>query len=177
MQTVIFTNKITHKIQINAQRLPIGTMDSCPVFSKRFYCLLHTCKQRHKDNTMWKYKSSYKKRKKKSCISKKASHDKRNKFIYLTNVLNYVLSVVTMFSLSFIDRLFCCCFCPVIGIFQMTFQNTFTSHIISKHSVFLLFVYAICIWSVPSSYYLCGPHLVCAWCKMMQTAKQWVRPS
>lgn len=117
------------------------------------------------------------KKEKKSCISKKASHDKRNKFIYLTNVFNYVLSVVTMFSLSFIDRLFCCCFCPVIGIFQMTFQNTFTSHIISKHSVFLLFVYAICIWSVPSSYYLCGPHLVCARCKMMQTAKQWVRPS
>lgn len=126
----------------------------------------------------------YKKRKKSAplkksliLLSKKAFNDKHNKFFNLANMFNYILSVETMFSLSFVDRLFCCCFCPVIDICQMTFQNTFTSHIISKHSVFLLFVYAICIWSVPSSYYLCGPHLVCAWCKMMQVAKQWVRTS
>lgn len=42
--------------------------------------------------------------------------EKRNKFINLANVFilykqvyNYILSVETMFSLSFVDRLFCCC--------------------------------------------------------------------
>lgn len=109
--------------------------------------------------------------------SNEASYCRRKEFINLANVFNYILSIEEMFSSSLVDRLFCCCFCPVIGICQMTFQNTFSSHIISKHSVSLPFVYAICIWSVPSSSNLCGSHLVHARCKMTQGAEHWGRPS
>lgn len=66
------------------------------------------------------------------------------------------------------------CFCPLIGICQVAkhIQNTFNCLIINIHTVFPLFVDAVYILFVPSSYNVRGLCPVCACCRMMKVAKQ-----